>query len=85
MIAIIQYLKDSHREEDLDLFSIVGPELMDRSLREIQLKIKSNYLTMSTIKQWNSLLSGIINIIQTKIRDFIQNYMKIPILGRGLD
>lgn len=36
---------------------------MDGRLREIQLKIKSNYLTKRAIKQWNGLLSGIMDIL----------------------
>ena len=60
MIAVFQYLKGCHREEGIDLFSI-APEGRTRTngwkivRGKSNLEIRSNFLTVRTIKQWNSL------------------------------
>ena len=55
-----QYLKGCHGEEGIDLFSI-APEGRTRTNRQklirgrYNLDIRRNFLTVRTIRQWNSL------------------------------
>ena len=60
MIAVFQYWKGCHREEGIDLFSII-PEGRRRTNEwklirgRSTLEIRRNFLMVQTIKQWNSL------------------------------
>ena len=65
MIAVFQDLKGCHSEEGIDLFS-VAPEGRTRTngwkivRGKSNLEIRRNFLTMRTIKQWNSLPPNVV-------------------------
>ena len=95
MIAVFQYLKSCHREEGIDLFSIV-PEVRTRTngwklvRRRPNLEIRRNFLTVRTIKQWNSLPPDVVaapslEVFKKRLDSHLSECYESPALSKGFD
>ena len=60
MIAVFQYLKDCHREEGINLFSIAPEDRTRTNGWKSKLELRRNFLTVRTIKQWKFLTPSVV-------------------------